>query len=74
MKGTRKHSATKRLWPNRDATTRFLIGLGGKECSCCVHGVDVEEVGLPWPLLAEGQFVVCLISALFSVGKKFKRR
>ena len=31
----------------------FLLGRGGKECSCCVHSVNVEEVGLRLPLLAE---------------------
>ena len=40
-----------------------LLGLRGKECSGCVHSVDVEEVGLRSPLLAELQFVVCVISA-----------
>ena len=30
-----------------------LLGLGGKRCSCCVHSVDVEDVGLRLPLLAE---------------------
>ena len=39
-----------------------------------MHSVDVEEVGLPSPLLAEGQFVVCVISARFSLGKKFRSR
>ena len=39
-----------------------------------MHCVNFEEVGLPWPLLAEGQFVVCVISALFSLGEKFKSR
>ena len=39
-----------------------------------MHSVDVEEIGLPSPLLAEGQFVVCVISARFSLGKKFKSR
>ena len=34
--------------------------------------MDVEEVGLPSPLLAEGQFVDCVISARFSLGEKFK--
>ena len=38
-----------------------------------MHSVDVEEVGLPSPLLAVGQFVDCVISASFSLGKKFKR-
>ena len=36
--------------------------------------MDVEEVGLPSPLLAERQFVDCVISARFSLGKKFKSR
>ena len=29
-----------------------LLGPGGKGCSCCVHSVDVEGVGLRLPLLA----------------------
>ena len=37
-----------------------------------MHSVDVEEVGLPSPLLAEVQFVDCVISARFSLGEKFK--
>ena len=40
-----------------------LLGLGGKECSFGVHGVNNEDVGLRSPLLAESQFVVCVISA-----------
>ena len=40
-----------------------VLGLGGKECSFGVHSVNVEEVGLRSPLLAESQFVVCVISA-----------
>ena len=39
-----------------------------------MHSVDVEEVGLPSPLLAEVQFVDCVISARFSLGEKFKSR
>ena len=39
-----------------------------------MHSVDVEEIGLPSPLLAEGQFVDCVISARFSLGEKFKSR
>ena len=39
-----------------------------------MHSVDVEEVGLPLLLLAEGQFVDCVISARFGFGKKFKSR
>ena len=39
-----------------------------------MHSVDVEDVGLPWPLLAEGQFVVCVISALLCFDEKFKSR
>ena len=30
-----------------------LLGLGGKGCSCCVHSVNVEDVGLRLPLLAQ---------------------
>ena len=30
-----------------------LLGLGGKGCSCCVHSVNVEDVGLRLPLVAE---------------------
>ena len=40
-----------------------LLGLGGKECSFGVHSVNVEDVGLCLPLLAELHFVVCVISA-----------
>ena len=40
-----------------------LLGRGGKECSFGVHSVNVDEVGLRLPLLAESQFVVCVISA-----------
>ena len=39
-----------------------------------MHTVDVEEVRLPSPLLAEGQFVDCVISTRFILGKKFKSR
>ena len=39
------------------------LGLRGKECSGCVHSVNVGNVGLRSPLLAESQFVVCVISA-----------
>ena len=39
-----------------------------------MHSVDVEEVGLPSPLLAEVQVVDCVISPRFSLGKKFKSR
>ena len=34
-----------------------LTGLRGNECSGCVHSVDVEDVRLPSPLLADVQFV-----------------
>ena len=30
-----------------------------------MHSVDVEEVGLPSPLLAEAQFIVYVISAVY---------
>ena len=39
---------------------------GGRKCSISVHSVDDDEVELSPPLLAEAQFVVCWISALFS--------
>ena len=39
-----------------------------------MHSMDVEEVGLPSPLLAEGQFVEFVISARFSLGEKSKSR
>ena len=74
MKGTREHSTTKRVWPNRDATTCFPVRAQGKNCSGYVHSLDVEEVGLPSPLLAEGQFVDCVMGARFSLGEKFKSR
>ena len=37
-----------------------------------MHSLDVEEVGLPSPLLAEVQFVGCVISARYSLGEKSK--
>ena len=37
-----------------------LLGLGGKGCSCSVHSVDAEGVGLRLPLLANSQLVVCV--------------
>ena len=33
-----------------------LSGLGGKECSVCMHSVYDEQVGLPSPFTAEVQF------------------
>ena len=51
-----------------------LSGLGGKECSVCVHSKYVDDVGLPSPLLAEVQLVDCVISALFGVGRKIQHR
>ena len=39
-----------------------------------MHSVDVEEVGLPSPLLAEVQFVDCVISARCSLGENFNSR
>ena len=47
-----------------------LSRLGGKECSVCVHSVYDDVVGLSSPLPAEVQFVDCVISALFSVGRR----
>ena len=37
-----------------------------------MHSVHVDDVGLPSPLLAEGQFVDCVISVRFSLGEKSK--
>ena len=51
-----------------------LSGLGGKEFSVCVHSVYDDVVGLSSPLLAEAQFVDCVISARFSVGRKMESR
>ena len=42
--------------------------------SVCVHSVYDEQVGLPSPLTAEVQFVDCVISARFSVGRKIQSR
>ena len=39
-----------------------------------MHSVYVEDVGLPSPLLADMQFVDCVISARFSVGRKIQSR
>ena len=39
-----------------------------------MHSLDVEEVGLPSPLLAEVQVVDCVISARFRLGKKSESR
>ena len=43
----------------------FLLGLGGKGCSFGVHSVNVEDVALRLPLLAESQLAVCVISAAY---------
>ena len=37
-----------------------------------MHSVDVEDVGLPSPLLAEVQFVDCVSSARCSLGRKIQ--
>ena len=48
-----------------------LSGLGGRECSACVHSVDGGEVGLHSPLLVELQLFVCVIcAAYFSTAKR----
>ena len=39
-----------------------------------MHSVYDEEVGLSSPLTAEAQFVDCVISTLFSVGRKIQSR
>ena len=36
-----------------------LSGVGGKECSVCVHSMYDEQVGMPLPLTAEVQFFCC---------------
>ena len=65
VKKTREHSAAKQLWPNRGRHNAFpLLGLGGKRCSFCVHGADVDEVGLPALPKAEAELLVCVICAL----------
>ena len=50
----------------------FLTGLGGKECFISVHSVDEDEVGLSPSVLAEAQFVVCVICALLAWAKNGK--
>ena len=42
-----------------------LSGLGGEECSVCVHRVDGGEVGLHPPFVAELQLFVCVICAAY---------
>ena len=37
-----------------------------------MHIVDDDEVGLSSPLVAEAQFVVCVICALFRMGEKWE--
>ena len=65
VKKTREHSAAKQLWPNRGRQNAFpLLGLGGKRCSFCVHGADVDGVGLPALPQAEAELFVCVICAL----------
>ena len=39
-----------------------------------MHNVYVEGVGLHLPLTAELQFVDCVISARFSLGRKIQSR
>ena len=39
-----------------------------------MHSVYVEDIGLPSTLLAEVQFVDCVISACFSLGRKVPSR
>ena len=39
-----------------------------------MHSVYDEEVGLSSPLTVEEQIVDCVISALFSVGRKIQSR
>ena len=51
-----------------------LSGLGVNKCSVCVHSIYDDVVRLSSPPLAEVQFVGCVISALFSVGRKMESR
>ena len=67
---TREPSATNRLLPDRDATMHFPVRAWREVCSVCVHCVYDDVVGLSSPLLAEIQFVDCVISALFSAGRE----
>ena len=39
-----------------------------------MHSLYVEDIGLSPPLTAEIQFVECVISARFSVGRKIQSR
>ena len=59
-----KHRATKRLWPNRDATTRFPTRAWREGVLFGVHSAYVDGVGLPAMPQAEAELVVCVISAL----------
>ena len=43
----------------------FLSGLGGRECSTCVHSVDGDEVGLHSPLLVDLRLFVFVIRAAY---------
>ena len=43
-----------------------LSELGREECSIGLHSMEDDDVGLSPPPLAEAQFVVCVICALFS--------
>ena len=63
----RKASSTRKIKPQ----TSNLSGLGGRECSGCVHSVDDVEVGLHSPLLVELQlFVLVIRAAYFSAAKR----
>ena len=65
VKKTREHSAAEQLWLNRGRHNAFpLLGLAGKGCSFCVHGADVDEVGLSALPQAEAELLVCVICAL----------
>ena len=58
VRKTREHSAAKQVRPNRGRHNAFpLLGLGGKRSCFCVHGADVDGVGLPALPQAEGSYL-----------------
>ena len=55
---TREHSAAKQLWPNRGRHNAFSPARAWwEEVLFCVHGADVDEVGLPALPQAEGSYL-----------------
>ena len=49
-----------------------LLGLGGKECSGCVHRADAEDVGLSTPSLPVVQLFVCDLRPCLAGAEKPK--